>query len=231
VHSTLIIFTCWLPYRQRYYFIRLWALFMLWWSKFMCKLDYSVEGRENIPPNHPVILASTHESSWETFSLQMIFPVQCIVLKKELLRLPFFGWGLRFIKPIVVDRDDPANALKNLVEQGKDRLACGYWINIFPQGTRVPPGTEGKFTLGAAALAVETGSPILPVAHDAGDYWPRRHFMKRPGTIRVIIGPVIEPDGLNARQVHKRYKDWIMETRRRLTAEKGLPQPDEKAAP
>lgn len=219
IHSIFVQLTCLLPYKRRYPILIGWARFMLWLSKHVCHLDYRVQGIENIPKDRAVILLSTHESTWEIFALQVNFPAQCPVAKKELLRIPLFGWGFARMNPIALDRSDPTTALKTLVTEGRDRLDRGYWVSLFPQGTRVPPGEEGRFNLGAAALAAETGYPVLPVVHNAGEFWPRRSYLKTPGTIHMKIGPLIETKGLSPRQIHKQYKEWIMNTRREMKPE------------
>ncbi len=203
---------------QKYKFSSVWFHGMMWWSKWGGNMDCIIEGKENIPDT-PMVLLSNHQSSWETFSLQAIFPMQRTVVKKELLKVPIFGWALACLSPIAIDRSKGSEAMEKLINEGREALNTGYWVAIFPQGTRVPPGETGKFNMGGVALAHETGYPILPVAHNAGDFWPRRGFMKKPGTIRLVIGKPIYPEGLNARQMHRQSKNWINETSLRLHEE------------
>ena len=153
-----------------------------WWSKIMlfiarhaCGLDYRVEGRENLPAQ-PCVILSKHQSAWETLAFQTVFPPQVHVLKRELLWIPFFGWGLAMMSPIAIDRAKGRTALRQLARLGKERIAQGFWVVIFPEGTRVTPGTQRKYQSGGAWLAVQTGAPVVPVAHNAGVLHQRRDF-------------------------------------------------------
>ena len=161
----------------RYRIISLWARSMLWWLRFTCGIRYRIIGKENIPET-PGIILSKHQSAWETLAFQQIFPPQVWVLKRELLRIPFFGWGLAMTSPIAINRSAGREALKQMVAQGKDRLKKGFCVVIFPEGTRMPPGKRGKYHIGGAWLAVHTGSVVVPVAHNAGEHWPKNGFLK-----------------------------------------------------
>jgi 1-acyl-sn-glycerol-3-phosphate acyltransferase len=165
-------------------------------------------GIENIPKT-PSIVLSKHQSAWETLAFQQIFPAQVWVLKKELLHIPFFGWGLAMTSPIAINRSSGRAALKQIVQQGKDRLKQGLWIVIFPEGTRIVPGKKGKYGIGGAWLATHTGVSVVPVAHNAGELWGKNSFIKRPGTITVSIGAPIDPAGMKASELNARIESWI----------------------
>lgn len=197
-----------LPYRLRYPYLRLWSRFNIWSLRVICGLDYRIEGRENIPDGTAIIMAK-HQSAWETLALQQVFPPQTWVLKRSLLWLPFFGWGLAATRPIAIDRNAGKRALKQVVEQGKERLAAGIWLVIFPEGTRVSPGERGRYAKGGAILAEKSAYPVVPVAHNGGEYWPKNGFLKHPGTITLSIGPVIETKGRKADEIIAETEGWI----------------------
>jgi len=184
-----------------------WARSMLWWLKVTCNIRYEITGLENIP-HSPTIILSKHQSAWETFAFQAIFPTQVYVLKRELLWIPIFGWGLAMSSPIAINRAAGREALKQLVEKGKDRLAKGLWVVIFPEGTRIAPKKRGKYHIGGAWLAVHTQTPVLPVAHNAGDFWPKG-FIKTPGVIQIHIGKPIQTTGLKTDVLNQQVENWI----------------------
>ena len=196
------------PYRQRFALTRGWAVVLLWVLKRTCRLDYRVEGLENLPSGNHVALVK-HSSSWETFAQIVLLPPQAWVLKRELTWIPFIGWGVRLLRGIAVDRGAGHIAVKSVLDQGKQRLAEGLWVVIFPEGTRMAPGQTRKYGISGALLATENGRTIVPVAHDAGYYWPRRGFYKKPGTIRVRIGPPIETQGRDPREINAQAQAWI----------------------
>jgi 1-acyl-sn-glycerol-3-phosphate acyltransferase len=185
-----------------------WAYCTIYWLKLTCNLGVSVKGVENIPQN-PSIILSKHQSAWETIALQTIFPPQIWVMKRELLMIPFLGWAFMALAAIPIDRSSGREALKKLVAHGKDRLARGLWVVIFPEGTRTAPGQRGKYHIGGAWLASHTQSTVVPVAHNAGRYWRKNSFTKYPGTIQVVIGPPIETAGLKPDEVNQRVENWI----------------------
>ncbi|MXS80903.1 1-acyl-sn-glycerol-3-phosphate acyltransferase [Nitrosomonas eutropha] len=197
-----------LPPHRRYQVTYGWTRLMLFMLRTICGLRYEVLGRENIPVQ-PSIILSKHQSAWETLALQQIFPPQVWVLKKELLRIPFFGWGLAMTSPIAIDRSAGKAALEQIVEQGRERLQQNFWIVVFPEGTRIPPGKKGKYRIGGAWLAVHTGALAVPVAHNAGQFWGRNSFIKYPGTIILSIGKPIDPNGIEAGELMARVEAWI----------------------
>ena len=193
---------------NRYRITSGWAHIMLYLIRVICGVRYRVLGMENIP-KIPSIVLSKHQSAWETLAFQQIFPPQVWVLKKELLRIPFFGWGLAMTSPIAINRSSGRSALIQIVQQGKDRLNQGLWIVIFPEGTRIVPGKKGKYAIGGAWLATHTGVPVVPVAHNAGEFWGKNSFIKRPGTITVSIGTPIDPAKMQASELNARVESWI----------------------
>ena len=193
-----------------------WARSMLWWLKVTCNIRHEITGIENIP-NSPTIILSKHQSTWETFAFQAIFPTQVYVLKRELLWIPIFGWGLAMSSPIAINRAAGREALKQLVEKGKDRLAKGFWVVIFPEGTRIAPKKRGKYHIGGAWLASHTATPVLPVAHNAGDFWPKG-FIKTPGIIHMHIGKPIPTVGLKTDALNQLVENWIETEMEILTA-------------
>jgi 1-acyl-sn-glycerol-3-phosphate acyltransferase len=193
---------------HRYRITSGWAHIMLFLLRLICGIRYRVIGAEHIP-SAPGIVLSKHQSAWETLAFQQIFPPQVWVLKKELLRVPFFGWGLALTSPIAIDRSSRKAALRQIVEQGKDRLKQGFWIIVFPEGTRIAPGKKGKYGIGGAWLATHTGAPVVPVAHNAGEFWGRNSFLKLPGTITVSIGPPIDPAHMEPGDLNASVESWI----------------------
>jgi 1-acyl-sn-glycerol-3-phosphate acyltransferase len=205
-----------LPLRIRYKIIVFWTSTTLWVLKKLCYIDYQIDGLENIPKNRNGVVLSKHQSAWETFFLPSIFDRAAIIVKRELLWVPFWGWGLATIEPIAINRSKALSAMTQIINKGKKCLEAGRWIVVFPEGTRVAPGVVGNYRVGGAQLAVKTGYPIIPVAHNAGLFWPRRQFIKKPGTIRIVIGPLIETQGRKAEEVLQEAKSWIENTMQRL---------------
>lgn len=197
-----------LPAVARYRFITTWSRLMLAGAETLLGIRYRVLGSERLPPP-PYIVLAKHQSAWETLAFQAIFPPQVWVVKRELLWIPFFGWGLALLAPIAIDRTSGPRALRQLLEQGRDRLARRYCIVIFPEGTRVAPGTRGKYQVGGAWLAVKTGAQVVPVAHNAGELWGRRAFIKRPGLVTVSIGAPIDSRQLAPEELNRKVEDWI----------------------
>ncbi len=201
--ALVILPTAWLlPTRARFGLVAQgWSGMVLGWLRLTCGIRYRVQGRENIPPEPCVVLAR-HESTLEILFLQFLFAPQATLLKKELLNIPFFGWGLRLAKPIPIDRGDPRAALRTLIRVGGERLQAGLWVVLFPEGTRLAPGTQGKFQVGGAALAEASGRPLLVVSHNAGRFWPARAFIKRPGVVDVVISTPIQSQGQRSKELN-----------------------------
>ena len=200
-----------LSFERRYRVAQYWSHFVIWWLRVTCKIDCHVSGLEHIPVE-TVVIASKHQSTWETIYFQRFLPPLTWVLKKELLMVPFFGWAMATLEPIAIDRKAATAALKQVIRQGVERLKQGRWVLIFPEGTRAAPGEHGVYGSSSAMLAVNSGCPILPVAHNAGEFWPRRGFIKYPGTIELVFGPLIRSEGHKAKELNKRLEDWIEST-------------------
>ena len=207
-YSLIALGTFPLPALERYRIVRGWARLMLVLVERICGIRYRVLGAEHIP-SQPCVVLSKHQSAWETMAFQAIFPPQVQVIKRELLWIPFFGWGLAMVSPIAIDRAAGIRALKQMVEQGKDRLKRGFCIIVYPEGTRMAPGAHGRYQTGGAAIAVHAGAPVVPVAHDAGKYWRRKAFLKYPGTITVSIGDAIDSRGMKAEALTRQVETWI----------------------
>ncbi|HTO45929.1 MAG TPA: lysophospholipid acyltransferase family protein [Burkholderiales bacterium] len=201
----------------RYHVITLWSRLVIWLAKVICGIDYRVRGLEHLP-HRPSIVLAKHQSAWETIAFEVFLPPQVWVLRRSLLRVPFFGWGLAMMSPIAIDRGAARQALKQTLEQGRDRLAQGFWIVIFPEGTRIAPGERGRYQVGGAWLAVRTGAPVVPIAHNAGQLWRKNAVLKFPGTITVSIGRPIDPTGLTPEELNRRVEDWIENETLRLPA-------------
>ena len=208
-----------LPYRARYRIVYQWSRFNTWWLGVTCKLTHEVQGEENIP-SRPAIVLCKHQSAWETICLQHYFSPQVWVLKRELLWLPIFGWALAMLRPIAIDRSAGRDAMSQVLEQGVARLESGCWVVVFPEGTRVPAGSRRRYKAGGATLAARTGVPVVPVAHDAGLYWPRNSFIKYPGVVRLVVGPAIKTRGKSASEINREAEIWIEGTVERLLASK-----------
>lgn len=208
IFSTLAIFTFPFSPLTRYRLISSYARTMLWLLRVVCGIHHQVSGMENIP-SAPCVVLCKHQSAWETLALQVVFPPQAWVLKRELLWLPFFGWGLAMTSPIAINRSDGKGAVKQLLKQGKHRLAQGFFVVIFPEGTRIPFGERGKYKIGGALLAASASVPVVPVAHNAGRLWGRNSFIKRPGLVTMSIGTPIATQGLKADEINARTEAWI----------------------
>lgn len=174
----------------------------------VCGLKFEIKGKENIPDGGMIILAK-HQSTWETLAFQQILPPHVWVLKRELFRIPFFGWGLKMLQPIAIDRSAGRKAVEQLVEQGIEKLQNNWSVMIFPEGTRVKPGNEVRYKLGGSILASKADYPVLPVAHNAGEFWPKHSFIKWPGTITVVIGKPVNAFGRKPEEINREIKNWI----------------------
>jgi len=207
--ASMSIFLMWpFPFTIRSAIARNWGKSMLWVGRLVCGLDYVIEGRENIPAE-PSIIMIKHTTVFETYTQLAIFPPQTWVVKRELRWIPIFGWGLAAMRPIAINRSAGHAAVTQVIEQGRKLLGDGIWITIFPEGTRVPAGQTKKYGVSGAALARDAQCCILPVAHNAGDLWPRRGLKKKPGLIRFCIGPPIEPADRPPKETNLMVQDWI----------------------
>jgi len=160
-----------------------------------------------------------HQSAFETLALQLIFIPQVWILKRELLKIPIYGWGLASMQPIAIDRGSAIKSFRQIVEQGCQRLKQNLWVIIFPEGTRIAPGEKSTYLPGGGMLAVKSGANVLPVAHNAGYLWPRNSLLKKPGIITLVIGPVIVSANKSAKQITEEVETWIEDT------VKSLPDP------
>jgi 1-acyl-sn-glycerol-3-phosphate acyltransferase len=216
VISLLILLVFWpLPAKRRFYLYALWCRLVIRWLRITCGIRHEIEGEENIP-DHPVIVLSNHQSTWETIFLYQLFTPVCPILKKELLDIPFWGWAIRLQQPIAIDRSKPREAGKSLLTQGALRLKDGSSILVFPEGTRSPAGTLGKFSRGGAQLATATGTMVLPVLHNAGGFWPASTSRKLPGIIKVVIGEPISSAGKQPKELAAEFENWVAENKHRV---------------
>jgi 1-acyl-sn-glycerol-3-phosphate acyltransferase len=192
----------------RYRIITSWTHVILLALRHICRIDFRVIGAENLPAR-PCVVLSKHQSAWETMAFQLIFPPQVYVIKRELLWIPFFGWGLAMLSPIAINRSAGSRAVRQMLAQGKDRIARGFWVIVYPEGTRVAPGARGNYQSSGSAIAIHGGAPVLPVAHNAGRYWGRHAFLKHPGTITVSIGRAIDSSDRKAEALTREVEAWI----------------------
>lgn len=185
-----------------------WALTLFWLLEHVIGLKYRVLGQENIPAG-PAIICCKHQSGWETLATQKLFPLQVFVAKRELFKIPFFGWGLKLARTIGIDRGNPQRASQQIIEQGSQRKAEGLWITIFPEGTRIKPGFRGRYRPGAARMAKLLEMDLVPVALNSGEFWPKNSFLKYPGTVTVVIGEPIAHDSGSIEDLMARCEEWI----------------------
>lgn len=197
------------PYPQRYWWTSRWNVFVIWTARVICGIQYEIRGKENLP-DAPAILLSKHQSAWETifYVINMTRPL-VFVFKKELIYIPFFGWGIGLLRMIPIDRKKGRDAFAQVLEHGRRRLAAGQWILMFPEGTRTKVGSQGKYKAGGSRLAVETQTLVVPIAMNSGECWPKGTFIKKPGKIIVSIGKPISPVGLTPTELNERVENWI----------------------
>jgi len=200
-----------LTIEQRYVIPRYWGLFETWLARVVAGIDYVVEGQENLP-KEPFISLWKHSTAWETMAQMFVVPTASWLLKREVLWIPIVGWAVSTYKPIAINRSAGHSAVNQVVNQGRERLAAGMGVIVYPEGTRVAPGQTRKYGVSGALLAIETGAPVVPIAHNSGYFWPRRSLLKRPGRIYVVIGKPIDPRGLDAREINRQAQEWIEAT-------------------
>ncbi len=204
----------------RFKIAKFWASSALILAQKICGINYSISGLENIPTEQNAIILCKHQSAWETIFLVAHFPSASILLKKSLLWIPFWGWAMATLKPIAINRSTPKEALSQLLKQGAKRLQEGYWIIMYPEGTRIAPGEHGKFSASGSLLAQRTGYPVIPIAHNAGEFWPRNSFLKYPGVIQVKVGSVIATENRKSRDINAEAELWIKEAMQEIEASK-----------
>jgi 1-acyl-sn-glycerol-3-phosphate acyltransferase len=220
--SAIMTLCFWAPYRVQFGIARFWAGRVFWMLEKICGLSYSVSGLENIPAGNHIVM-SNHSSAWETIAQFLLFPEQVWVLKRELLWIPFVGWGIKLLNPIAIDRDAGRQAVAQVVEQGLQRLAAGFWVIIFPEGTRVYPGQSRKYGVSGALLATQSGRMVVPLSHDAVNFWTRRSLLKKPGTIHVVIGKPIPAAGKDPRELNDEVRLAIEAGLAAIAGKKGAP--------
>ncbi len=219
VAGILILLTTPLPFNIRYQISRAWCALVMWMGKIFCGVLYEIEGLENLNTEQTAIVLCNHQSAWETLALRYLLPpTQSVLLKRSLTWFPIWGWALSTLKPIAIDRKKQRTALRTLLKEGKRYLNQGLWVVVFPEGTRTAAGEVRQFSAGGAMLAQQTGHPVIPVAHNAGDFWPRYSFFKYPGVIKVKIGPVIDCKGRKAPDINADAENWIRQTLKNMQA-------------
>ena len=211
LYGTLCLSLFLLPPRRRHRIVVGWTYFIIWWARWSCGIKYRVVGEENLHKvERPCVVLSKHQCAWETFYLQTVFCPASTIVKKELLSIPFFGWGLAALRPIAIDRSNPREALKQVNNEGLQRLEDDVNLILFPEGTRVAPGEKGKYARSGTDIAVKSGKQILPVAHNAGKFWGNsKSFLKKPGLISVIIGEPIDTKNRSSKDLIKEIEEWI----------------------
>lgn len=210
VYAALMLLLFWIPRVPMYRIAASWCRQILRGARWICGIRHRAIGTENIPTGaggH--IVMAKHSSTWETLALTLFFPPLAYVAKKELLAIPFFGWGFALSSPITIDRKSGASAMQQIASQGRERFRQGFWIVIYPEGTRIRAGTRAKYKSGGARLALQLGVPIVPVAHNAGWIWPKGVFGKRPGTVTISFGPAIQTTGKDAQALTAEVEAWI----------------------
>jgi len=210
IYAILVLLSFWLSPLPRFKFITGWCWIVLAAARWICGIRHRVIGAENIPPpNEPHVVMSKHSSTWETLALNFLFPPLAFVAKKELLSIPFFGWAFTLASPITIDRKAGKDAMEQIVEQGRERIRQGFWIVVYPEGTRIRAGTRAHYKTGGARLAIALGLPVIPVAHNAGYLWPKGVRGKRPGTLTASIGPPIPSAGKDMQTLTSEVETWI----------------------
>ncbi|MFO1426876.1 MAG: lysophospholipid acyltransferase family protein [Steroidobacteraceae bacterium] len=218
-----VVVSPFVPVKHRFVMAAGYARIMFDVLRWTCRLDYRIEGAENFPAE-PHVALWKHSSAWETFGQFLVGPPKVLVLKRELVYIPFFGWGLKLIHSIAINRGSGTSAVNQVINQGRARLGEGLSVLVYPEGTRMPAGETRKYGVSGALLASRIGCRVVPVAHDAGYYWPRRGLLKKPGTIRVIVGAPIDAAGRDPREINAEVQQWIETTVTRIRAEASPPR-------
>jgi 1-acyl-sn-glycerol-3-phosphate acyltransferase len=210
VFGVIVLISALLPLtlEQRYVVPRTWGLFLTWLAGAICGLKYTIEGQENLP-DRPFISLWKHSSTWDTMAQMFVVPPAAWLLKREVTWIPIVGWAVSTYMPIAINRSAGHSAVNQVVTQGRERLASGMGVIVYPEGTRVLPGQTRKYGISGALLATQTGTPVVPIAHNSGYFWRRRSIMKKAGTIRVVIGPPIDPTGMDPRELNNQVQQWI----------------------
>jgi 1-acyl-sn-glycerol-3-phosphate acyltransferase len=207
---TAVFFLLFAPYKVKYFYLTRWNYSVVWWLRLTCGVKFEVQGLDNIKKeNRPLLLLAKHQSQWETFFIPTVLSPLAPILKQELLKIPGFGWGLKMVNPIAIDRSNPKEALKTINREGRDRLHRKISVIIFPEGTRTNYGEVGNYARGGANLAIAAKVPVVFVAHNAGKYWPAHRFIKYPGTIRIAFSEIIDTSSANSRDITARAQEWI----------------------
>lgn len=207
-----VLITFWGPDRLHWWLTLSWCRLSVWAGEFFCNMHVVVEGTENIP-EEPSVLMIKHTTALETYWQVTAFPQATWVIKREILWIPLFGWAVALLlDPIAINRSSGRRAVKQVIQKGKAKLKEGIWVTVFPEGTRMPPGETRRYGISGAALAEAAGASIVPVAHNAGDLWQRRGFIKRPGTVRFVIGPPIDASTQSPKETNLLVQDWIEST-------------------
>jgi 1-acyl-sn-glycerol-3-phosphate acyltransferase len=207
----------WAPRHWLYWWAQYWLRINIWGLEHICGIRWQVIGQSNLP-DEAVILLSKHQSTWETFFFPVWMPRElCYVFKRELLYIPFFGWGIGLLDMIHINRAKRADAFEQVVTQGTRKLSENRCIIMFPEGTRIPVGKAGQYKAGGARLAVRTGAKVVPIAHNAGEVWPKKSFVKKPGLVTVSIGPAIISQGKAPEVVLTEVETWIETEMRRIS--------------
>lgn len=212
----VIILLFFAPVATRLKVARYWSAVNVFLLRFFCGIRHEITGRENLQRENAIILCK-HQSTWETLTLHTFTPATHWVFKRELMYIPVFGWALALTDPIAINRGAGRAAIKQLIDEGTAKMRAGEWLILFPEGTRTAPGKTHKYKIGGALLAEKSGYPVVPIAHNAGEFWPRHSFIKWPGTISVVIGPAIETKGKNAEEINQAVFDWIEGTMKEIS--------------
>lgn len=197
-----------MPYSWRWRIVTCWNRFVMFWLRVCCNLRYEITGNKHAD-QFPCVVMAKHQSTWETMFLQFYFGPVSTILKRELFRIPFFGWGLASLRPIAIDRSSPVQALKDIKTIGLQRLKQGNNLLIFPEGTRTPVGEVGNYARSGADIAITANVPVIAVAHNAGKFWPHKQFIKHPGVIKVVISEPFPTQGRDRKELTEEIKNWI----------------------